>query len=479
MATRSRRAKVGGRVDPSPKAQPRAQAEAPPPTESLGARDLVVLLALVLVGIAVRVQHLASPFFYDEAVYVNLAQHPLHSDFYPEPIFSRHPPAHHFLLAAWGRAVGFGEVAMRLPSLLFAGATLVVAYLLARRVLSRGGALVATALLTFSVLHQQYSQAATMYSMAAFFVTLCAYGMTSGNEPLVAAGFVGAIYTHYFGFLLAPPLLLFYHRQYAGDWRRIAGRVALYAAAYAPWMLVAIRGAAIHAGRTGGVQWEFHWLNLLRQLSPALLVGCLCVPFVRRRDRAIQPMLLLCGLFLASAPFLLPFQRYLVPFLPVLIVLGVAGLAGSFQSLIHRFRVRSRAGQAAIAAVGLVGLCVPNFEAYGVYPAMGRYLDWRDTIHMMEWDRVVAAIPTGRIATPNARSLIFYGNLQGVRAYEVVEQFEESPQKFAELLERGENDWIVLPKYAPYAALIPLADGGRRYQRSAELDYTLIYRKVR
>ncbi|MBI3781960.1 MAG: hypothetical protein HY270_01025 [Deltaproteobacteria bacterium] len=97
---------------------------------------------------------------------------------------------------------------------------------------------------------------------------------------------------------------------------------------------------------------------------------------------------------------------------------------------------------------------------------------------MMDWDRMVAAIPAGRIATPNARSLIFYGNLQGVRAYEVVEQFDEDPKRFAALVERAENDWIVLPKYAPYAALIPLADSGKRYQRSVELDYTVIYRKI-
>jgi len=46
-------------------------------------------------------------------------------------------------------------------------------------------------------------------------------------------------------------------------------------------------------------------------------------------------------------------------------------------------------------------------------------------------------------------------------------------------VERAENDWIVLPKYPPYAALIPLADSGKRYQRSVELDYTIIYRKIR
>ncbi len=119
-----------------------------------------------------------------------------------------------------------------------------------------------------------------------------------------------------------------------------------------------------------------------------------------------------------------------MPFLPILIVLGVAGLVKLYESVVSHFQVQRNAWRAAIAAVGLIGLLVPNFEAYGVYPAMGRCLDWRDAIYTQEWGRVVATIPEGRVATPNTRSLIFYGNLKGVRAYEVVEQFDENERAF-------------------------------------------------
>jgi 4-amino-4-deoxy-L-arabinose transferase-like glycosyltransferase len=441
--------------------------------------DLVVLGALVLVGIAIRSQHLTSPFFYDEAVYVNLAQHPFHSDFYPDPVFFRHPPAHHLLLAAWGRMVGYGEIAMRLPSLLFGAATIVLTYLLGLRVLAQRAALAAAALLTFGVLHQQYAQAATMYAMATFFVTLCVYGLVSGDERLVAGGFLGAIYTHYFGFYLAPSVLLFDVRRYDGSWKRIAARVALYVAAYSPWIAVGLEGLAFHSNRGHELLgWDFHWLNLLRQLSAALLAGSLCLLFVERRRRDLQPALLLCAVFLLSAPLLAPFQRYLVPFLPTLIVLGVAGLVWLFQSAARRFQIRSRIGRAALLALLLIGVSLPNVEAYGVYPAMGRYLDLRDAIQLQEWERVIAAVPDGRVATANARSLIFYGNLKGVRAYEVVEQFDDNPTKFARLVERGLNDWIVLSKYPPYAALIPIAARSTRYRRVAEFDSTVVYEKV-
>jgi 4-amino-4-deoxy-L-arabinose transferase-like glycosyltransferase len=452
--------------------------ETEPLMKSLRGREIVALVALVLIGVAIRAQHLTAPFFYDEAVYVNLAQHPFHSDFYPDPIFFRHPPAHYLLLAAWGESAGYSEIVMRLPSLLFAAATIVLAYFLGRRLLPHRAALAATALLTFSVLHQQYAQAATMYAMLTFFVTLCVYGLISGNERLIASGFLGAIYTHYFGFYLAPSVLLFYYRRDAHNWKKLAGRVALYAGAYSPWIVIALQGLVFHANRTSGLRWwDFHWLNMLRQLSVALLGGSIYFLFVQRRQKALQPALMLCVFFLLSAFFLLPFQRYLVPFLPTLIVFGVAGLVELFQSVTSRFRIQSNAWRAALAGVGLIGLCVPNLKAFGIYPAMGRYLDLRDAIHTQEWDRVVAAIPGGRIATTNARSLLFYGNLQGVREYAVVEQFDENQKQFTALVEHAANDWIVLPKYPPYAALIPVADTSNRYRRFAEFDCTLIYKK--
>jgi 4-amino-4-deoxy-L-arabinose transferase-like glycosyltransferase len=441
-------------------------------------QEIAALFALALVSAAIRAQHLASPFYYDEAVYVNLAQHPFHSDFYPDRIFFRHPPAHYLLLAAWGTLAGFGEIAMRLPSLLFSVATIIVIYFFSKHIMSRNYALVAALLLTFNVLHQQYSQVATMYAMLTLFMALCLYGLISDNERFVAVGFIGAIYTHYFGFYLAPPLLLFYYHRYNHNWKKIVRKIALYVMAYLPWVIVAVQGLEFHAGRTSGLRWwDFQWLNMLRQLSVVMLGGCIYFLLVHRRQKAFQPAILLCGLFLLSAFFLIPFQRYLVPFLPTLIVFGVAGLEKLHKLFSGRFQIQNKTARAAIAAAALFGLCVPNIEAYGIYPAMGKYLDWRDAIYTQEWDRVVATIPAGRVATPNARSLLFYSNLQNLRQYHV-EQFNESKKEFAALLERSENDWIVLPKYPPYAALIQIADASNDYRRFAEFDYTIIYRKA-
>jgi 4-amino-4-deoxy-L-arabinose transferase-like glycosyltransferase len=366
---------------------------------------------------------------------------------------------------------------MRLPSLLFAAATIMLAYLLGRRLMSRQAALVATFLLAINVLHQQYSQAATMYAMLAFLLTLCVYGMLSDNEWLAASGFIGAIYTHYFGFYLALPLLLYYYHRSHRDWKKLAGKIGLYVAAYLPWLVIALQGLQFHANRTSGLRWwDFHWLNIIRQLSLILLVGAIYFFLAQRRKPALQPALLLCGLFLASAFFLIPFQRYLVPFLPALIVLGVAGLAELGKRIAQRWSGENRISRVAIWAALGVALLAPNPEAYGIYPAMGRHLDWRDAIHTQEWRRIVATIPAGRVATPNARSLLFYGNLRGVRQYKV-DQFNENDREFTTLIARAENEWIVLPKHPLYAALIRLADKCEQYRLFAEFDYTIIYRK--
>jgi len=101
----------------------------------------------------------------------------------------------------------------------------------------------------------------------------------------------------------------------------------------------------------------------------------------------------------------------------------------------------------------------------------------RDTIHTQEWRRVVAAIPSGSVATPNARSLLFYSNLQGIRHY-TVEQFNEDEKEFAALVARATTEWIVLPKYSLYSALVHVVDASSTYQRFAEFEHTLIYRSV-
>jgi 4-amino-4-deoxy-L-arabinose transferase-like glycosyltransferase len=433
----------------------------------------LTLTTIIAAVVFLRGQNLSSPLYYDEAVYVNLAQHPFHSDFYDDPIFFRHPPAHYLLLAGVGKLAGFSETAMRLPSLLLAGATAFLIYLLGLQLFSRGTGFIAALLFTLNVLQQQYAEAATMYALLAFAMTLCCYGFARGQEWLVAAGFLSAIYTHYFGFYLAPALLLFYYRKLDGDWKKIAGRIALYVLAYAPWLIIAAQGLAFHAKRTSGLRWwDFHALHAIRQMSLPLFGALLAFLYAHRRDRRLQPLVLTCALYLLSAFFLIPFHRYLVPFLPIFFLLSVAALAQLASCLSLKIKTR------AVLLLACAGaLFFPNPQAYGFFPQQGAHLDLRDSIHAQEWDKVVATIPdSAKVATPNARSLLFYSNLAGLRHYEV-EQFNENQKEFAKLLERATNESIVLTKYPLYSPLLNLAEHSASYALVAEFEHTVLYQK--
>jgi hypothetical protein len=329
-----------------------------------------------------------------------------------------------------------------------------------------------------------------MYSLLTFMMTLCAYGFVVGRERFVAAGFIGAIYTHYFGFYLAPAVLVFYVKAYDGAWKPILGRVLLYGLAYLPWIAVALQGLAFHAGRTGGLRhWSFHSINLARQVSGTVALGILASLLRFRRGdggrggfeagRAAawdgrDLLRLVAGLFLVTGLFLIPFHRYLVPFLPVLIALGVVGLTDIWEMWTgHR---RGRMARTLVLPAALLGLLAPNPQAYGIFPQLGRFLDLRDAIHVQEWREVVEAIPGGSVATPNARSLLFYSNLQGLRSYDV-HQFDEDPEEFRELLDGAEVEWIVLPEIPLYEPHVAAAEAHGGYERHLELDHTTIYRR--
>lgn len=435
---------------------------------------LPAILALLIIAVFfLRAQNLSSPFYYDEAVYVNLAQHPFHSDFYDDPIFFRHPPLHYLLLAAVGKLAGFSETAMRLPSLFFAGATAWLLYALGARLFSRTVGFIAAVLLTLNVLQQQYAEAATMYALLAFAVTLCAYGFAREKEWLIAAGFLSAIYTHYFGFYLAPALLLFYYHKFEGDWKRIARRIALYVLAYAPWLVIAAQGLAFHANRTSGLRWwDWHAVHAVRQMSLLLFGAALIFMVTQRRERKLQPLLLVCAFYVLSAFFLIPFHRYLVPFLPLLLLLGVAALTQLAQRYAVTFKTRF-----ALLLLCASALLFPNPQAYGFFSQQENFLDRRDSIHAQEWDKVVATIPDrASIATPNARSLLFYSNLKGQRQYEVT-QFNENHKEFVGLLESATQEWIVLTKYPLYEAHLHALAEAPSYFRVAEFEHTVLYQK--
>ncbi len=119
---------------------------------------------LVLAGVALRLGGLGlHGLWLDEATSLQFARHDLQGCLWAEV---NNPPLHRLLLHGWVRLVGPGSDALlRLPAALFGVAATVVLWGLARRVLSRGAALLALALFVLDPYHLLLSQELRAYSL--------------------------------------------------------------------------------------------------------------------------------------------------------------------------------------------------------------------------------------------------------------------------------------------------------------------------
>ncbi|MFN0007508.1 MAG: glycosyltransferase family 39 protein [Planctomycetota bacterium] len=84
-------------------------------------------------------------------------------------IHDGHPPAWFVGMYAWTGVAGTALTAVRLPSAIFGALSLLLLYLVARRLVDRPTALLATALLACCGMHVFWSQIARMYSASCFF----------------------------------------------------------------------------------------------------------------------------------------------------------------------------------------------------------------------------------------------------------------------------------------------------------------------
>jgi len=79
-----------------------------------------------------------------------------------------HPPGYYIVMLGWTKWFGSSILALRLPSVLFGVASLLLIYVLARYTEDTLTALLAAAMLALNGFHLYWSQAARMYSMACF-----------------------------------------------------------------------------------------------------------------------------------------------------------------------------------------------------------------------------------------------------------------------------------------------------------------------
>jgi mannosyltransferase len=120
-----------------------------------------------------------------------------------------HPPVYYWVLKAWTSLFGVDEFGLRSMSILFAAATIVVTFVLTRRLFGRKTALIALLFLILSPMLIRYSDEARMYTMAAFIVMSATYALVLATESKRRAwwGVYGVLvglgmWVHYFTALI-------------------------------------------------------------------------------------------------------------------------------------------------------------------------------------------------------------------------------------------------------------------------------------
>lgn len=356
-------------------------------------------LALLSILIFVWLQNIYSDFFYDEIVYVNLSKNIYRSDFYSDFVFVRHPPLYWILLRCIS-IFGYGEAIMRSLSLVFSLAILIMIYLLGISYRNEQLGLLSAVILTFSTMFQQYSQAATMYSMLCFLFTLSIYAIKIEHRTLTIVSIVLTLYTSYFGFFLLFGILF---DDFAASRKIRFSSLKYYLLPYIPWLGIAIVGVGFQFYRLfekGEHSFSFTPINFIIHLSILLFIGFVYFSIKVEKTRGDTIILYSIWIFLFASAFMSNYERYVLPILPISIVLSLVGL----EKCIVKYK------SPVLFLMIIVGII--SSEGYGIYPKNDYHLDERDMIHTQEWSKVCENLSTGTIATTNARGIIYYLDLE-------------------------------------------------------------------
>ena len=135
----------------------------------------LLLGAVLVVAVGVRFSTLGlQSYWSDEAATVHLLKGSFGHMLSALPDSERTPPLYYAAAWVWSRLFGTGEVGLRSLSAIFGVVTVLVAYLIARRVAGQGAGLIAALLCAVSPLLVWYSQEARAYALA---VLLCALSL--------------------------------------------------------------------------------------------------------------------------------------------------------------------------------------------------------------------------------------------------------------------------------------------------------------
>ena len=232
-----------------------------------GARSHIPWLPLtvVLLAFALRMYLIDNQSFAFDEGWTSYAIHHSWGDMLRVLVPDNHPPLYYLLVKALAEVAGYDDLPVRFLSVA-CGTTLIVGlYALGRRLIGTAGGVAAALFATCGPTFIYYAQEARMYSLLMALSTLSSYAMLRmlpstcerRREARWWLAYVslaaGAIYTHYFAFLLLLAQNLFalgwmaFRKQLRPSkaWWAAQGAIAIL---YLPWLPIAIRQVAIGQG---------------------------------------------------------------------------------------------------------------------------------------------------------------------------------------------------------------------------------------
>lgn len=129
----------------------------------------LTLIFIFIIGLVLRLYRLgANDLWYDEALSFNFAENLSFSYI----IRDLHPPLYYLFLSSWIKIFGASELALRLPSVIFSAAAILVIYKIGEIVFNHKTGILAALIFALSPFQVWYAQEARSYALSVFLVSL-------------------------------------------------------------------------------------------------------------------------------------------------------------------------------------------------------------------------------------------------------------------------------------------------------------------
>jgi 4-amino-4-deoxy-L-arabinose transferase-like glycosyltransferase len=193
------------------------------PRTAITSREILALALILLAAVVVRWPGVTGSLWFDEVWYTQTT--------FTDPVMLAnvlwkdvHPPAYPLLLMAWTDLFGDSEISVRMPSFLCALASLVLLWLIARRWLGQGMALLVAALLALSPPHIWYSGENKVNMLLLLLTTASVWLFWRASETrrtndwiIATCVLVAALFTHSYAVPVAAAIYAWLFWRATGD----------------------------------------------------------------------------------------------------------------------------------------------------------------------------------------------------------------------------------------------------------------------